>query len=134
MTSPLGFSGDRLTLITTAETAARLGYPSLDAWYADAKKRRASNFPRPTRRGLYQLGRLQDWMEAGGFEQAWAHAPGAASGADGTTPAAEPPQGRPPARSEPSSPRRSEDTGENVLTFSPRQEVLDRLRQAGGSR
>lgn len=123
MTS-LGLTGERRDLLTTRQVAARLGYPSMAAWYADAAKRRASHFPRPLRRGLYQLGRLQDWLDAGGFDQ-------------GASPAAQPPQGRPAARSEASEAERERgcDGPHGRRTdHAPRPEVVRRLRAIAGGR
>lgn len=76
-----GFAGDPDALITTADTARRLGYALTPdgkpgrTWYNEARRRRAAGFPTPIRRGLYRLGDLQAWSAAGGFRQSPPAAP-----------------------------------------------------------
>ena len=65
--APLGFNGDPDAWITTAELAARMGYASVHGFYRDARRRAASGFPAPRRRGLWRLGDLQDWDRRGGW-------------------------------------------------------------------
>jgi len=70
MTAPLGLTGDPNAFVTTPDLADRMGYPSMDAWYRDARRRAASGFPPPRRRGVWRLGDLQDWDERGGLSRA----------------------------------------------------------------
>ena len=67
MTAPLGLTGDPNAFVTTPDLADRMGYPSMDAWYRDARRRAASGFPPPRRRGVWRLGDLQIWDEGGGL-------------------------------------------------------------------
>lgn len=114
----LGFEGPRRALLRTAEVAARLGYPSLTAWYADAAKRKASGFPRPVRRGLYHMGRLQDWLDAGGFEQARGNQSNDQAGKG----------------DQPENTPAGNHAGATLLSFSPRPEVAARLQAQRGAR